>query len=215
MWLKVEPYWEPGYVGGVPEPGVPAMIEKFLKPGDCFYDVGAHVGFYSLLAARLVGEAGRVIALEPDADNVAVLNEVVARNNLKHVRVARTAVWDSDGEVTFERGLDAPSRMGGRVAETSSAQNSPSEMVSVPAVALDTLAAADRPPSVIKIDVEGGEKQVLQGARRVLEVNKPVLVVEIHVQESTEEVSRMLSAWGYKLHSVHPTGVKVHACFVV
>jgi len=78
LWLKVEPYLEDRYLSGYPEPAVQDEIVKHLLPAGCFCDLGAHIGYYSLLAARLVGEAGCVVAFEPDPANVAMLRENIS-----------------------------------------------------------------------------------------------------------------------------------------
>src|SRR5579862_918889 len=92
LWLKVEPYLEARYLAGIPEPAALAAIVKHLMTGGCFYDVGAHIGFYSLLAARLVGEAGRVAAFEPDPANFEPLKENTSRNMFSQIEVIGAAV---------------------------------------------------------------------------------------------------------------------------
>jgi hypothetical protein len=82
LWVKVLPKWEPGYLRGCAEDGMNEALSRYLKPGDCFYDVGAHIGFYALLAARLIGETGTIIAFEPDIENAETLRQNAPRPRL-------------------------------------------------------------------------------------------------------------------------------------
>jgi len=85
------------------EPEVQAALVKLLRPGMTFYDVGANIGFFSLLAARLVGKTGRVVAFEADPDVAARLREHAARNEFSWLGVEQKAVWSEARSVFFER----------------------------------------------------------------------------------------------------------------
>ena len=87
----------------VPNPVSRRKSRTACVPGACFYDVGAHIGFYSLLAARLVGQGGHVVAFEPDPANAAVLRENITRNNLGQIEVVPVALWSHCGVVAFRR----------------------------------------------------------------------------------------------------------------
>ena len=184
MYLKVEPYLEQSYMTGNPEPDVQTEIVNHLKPGGCFYDVGAHIGYYSLLAARLVGHAGRVVAFEPDPDNLAALKENLLRNVLPQVDVIPAAVWKFSGSVAFQRSAaESPeiSSRRGAVVETN-VESIDSGRIEVEAVSLDEIARDHRPPTLIKIDVEGGEVEAIQGASNLIAHAKPILLIEVHHQ---------------------------------
>src|SRR6266436_706615 len=75
------------------------LFEELVGPGDVVYDIGAHVGFYTLLASVLVGHTGRVVAFEPSPRNLAYLRRHLAMNRLNNVTVVEGAVYDHDGEV--------------------------------------------------------------------------------------------------------------------
>ena len=184
LWLNVNPYFEEGYLSGLPEDGVQEVFAKFLKYGGCLYDVGAHIGFYSMVGARLVGEAGKIFAFEPDPSNIALLEENVARNHLMQVTCVRKAVWSGTKIVSFRRGPQpssgASSRRGSVVAEEPLEPN-PSA-IRVGAVSLDEFARDHMMPLLIKIDVEGGEVEVIRGASRLLSETQPVLLIEVHHQ---------------------------------
>ena len=102
VWLKIDPYLEAQYISGFPEPAVQAEIARHLRPGGCFYDVGAHIGFYSLMVERLMGGIGQVMAFEPDPNNVIELRENLSRNGFSGTKVVSAAVWSHSGVVNFK-----------------------------------------------------------------------------------------------------------------
>jgi len=208
LWIKVDPYLEALYLTGCSEPEVEADIIKHLGPGDCFYDVGAHIGFYSLMAARLVGQKGRVVAFEPDPANVATLQENVSRNDFRQVEVIPGAVWNHSGHATFQRSATeshAVSSRRGAVVRSNKAAPGPGR-IKVETVSLDEIARNHRPPTMIKIDVEGAEAEVLQGATNLLAQTAPVLHVEVHHQATATFLENQLRQNDYKIewHERHP-----------
>jgi len=129
---------------------------ELVRPGMVCWDVGANVGFYTLLFAELVGPQGKVFAFEPLGRNVDLLRRHVEINGYRNVRIFPCALADFDGEVSFDPG---PNPSIGRIA--------PSGPLRVPCARADTLLATGEveAPDVIKIDVEGAEAAVLRGAR--------------------------------------------------
>jgi FkbM family methyltransferase len=103
MWLRVNPRTGHDVLEGLGEPAVQAALRQQLRPGMIFYDLGANIGFFSLLAARLVGPTGRVVSFEADPEVAERLRENVARNNLSHVVAEQKAVWSETRAVTFAR----------------------------------------------------------------------------------------------------------------
>lgn len=201
LWLKADPYREQEYLRGNVEPEVQEAITTYLKPGDCFFDVGAHVGLYSLIASRVVGADGCVVAFEPDPRNVELLREHVVRNGLSNVSIAQAAVWRSDGEVLFLRGGSSPmgkSSRRGAVIESGAAPAS-GETISIQAVSLDRYVVDGYSPSLIKVDVEGAECDVLKGAERLLAQVKPALICEVHYAEAATFMAEFLPAKHYTL----------------
>jgi FkbM family methyltransferase len=201
LWLKVEPYLEHGYFSGFPEPGVQEEIVRHLGPGGCFYDAGAHVGYYSLLASRLVGKAGRVVAFEPDPANVDVLKENLSRNRMSNVEVIPAALWGHRGNVAFQRsasdGPEVSSRRGAVVAPDGDEFRA--GLIRVEALTLDAFAADHEPPTMIKIDVEGAEVEVLKGAEKLISRTKPVMLLEVHHQPAATFVQNELLQNGYEI----------------
>lgn len=139
-----------------------ALVASLVAPGRPAIDVGANIGYYVLLL-RQAG-ASRVMALEPDSDNVRDLRRLIAANNFSDVEVREVAVGAAGGRVRFQPGLNgAVMATGEHVVEM---------------VTLDDVAPLD--VGFIKIDVEGYEHEVLNGARRVIEELRPNLFVEMH-----------------------------------
>jgi FkbM family methyltransferase len=171
-----------------------------LRHGDCFYDVGAHIGFYSLVAARLVGEG---------AADVAVLQENISQNSLSQVNVIPVAVWSHCGLVTFRRSaVDHPevSSRRGAVVLANGKTFDPS-LIDVDALTLDAFAEGHQPPTVIKIDVEGAEVEVLNGAQKMISETRPILLFEVHHRQAATSLQQQLRQGSYKINwlAQHPS----------
>jgi FkbM family methyltransferase len=166
-----------------------AFAER-VRPGMVVYDAGANVGFYTLLASKLVGDAGRVIAFEPDATNLEYLRRHVALNKAVNVEVFPLALADYSGSATFGsdagRSQGALSLSGDRTVEVTT---------------LDSLLDAGRipPPSFIKMDIEGAEGAALRGAAHCLRRHRPALIVSLHSDQAQREVRSLLGEIGYSL----------------
>jgi len=184
------------------EPQVEDALLALLGPGDTFYDIGANMGWYSLLAARVVGSSGKVVAFEPMVSNAALLQANVATNRLANVTTITAAVTDQDGWATFLYGGSLEGRLSKddceAQAERRARRKTPQRSSIVPIVALDSLLAATElePPSVIKIDVEGAEAGVLRGMSETLRSLKPTLIIELH--NTRTEVADLLDSFGYE-----------------
>ena len=89
------------YYFGIWEPNLTAWIQSRLKPGDCFVDVGANVGYFSLLASTLVGPSGKVISIEAIPRTFEVLTGNLDANGARNVRPIHRAVWDKEETLTF------------------------------------------------------------------------------------------------------------------
>jgi len=212
LWVKVEPYFEPGYLEGSPEPGVTECLLEHLSEGDCFYDIGAHIGYYSLVAARRVGPQGYVVAVEPDPDNIETLRENTVKNHLGWVDIVAAAVWNSVGEMNFEKGADTPSRMAGRIVKDVTSSSAPDDVLRCQAVTVDYLSSHHRPPNTVKIDVEGGEVEVLHGAQATLSKHRPMVLIEAHSVEAVPTLSEFLELFGYTIRRLPARAGNVHVC---
>ncbi len=156
------------------------------------YDVGAHVGFYTLLASVLVGPEGRVLAFEPVPRNLGFLRRHVQMNGCDNVTITAAAVGEHAGSGRF--GFGPSSQMGYLDAKGH---------LEVSVVSLDGIVAAGSPsPDLIKMDIEGGEYRALRGARRVLESARPTLVLATHGPEVHEQCVGPLTSSGYRIEAL-------------
>jgi FkbM family methyltransferase len=168
-----------------------------LRPGDVFVDVGANKGDFSLLAARLMGDAGRVIAVEPEPENAAWIERSVARNGYRCIEVVRVALAESNGEATLHLG----EKSGWHSLVTTEGVATVGR-VTVPTRSLDAL-LAERGVArvdVIKIDVEGAEARVFDGAAATLGGAHPMTVLlDVHPGRGVDPlaVAARLRAWGF------------------
>ena len=133
------------------------LLEGLLRPGMTVIDVGANIGYYALLFASAVGDKGHIICLEPDPDNLRELQMNVCNNGLEEIiAIKPVAAGDLDGTIKFEAGPN------GRVVADG--------LIAVGVTRLDSLdlTSAD----LLKVDVEGYEGSVLDGARETIEIGR-------------------------------------------
>jgi FkbM family methyltransferase len=157
------------------EPHVTTQLRRFLVPGGVFVDLGANVGYYSLLAARRVGREGRVIAFEPNPVSVKVL----LLNTLPEgdtVRVYPFAVSDREGFLSLMRIVSIASSK--RVTEEE--LRHPSDVTPVYAVRLDDALRDERRIDVIKCDIDGHDYRAIRGGLATLARTRPVVFAEFN-----------------------------------
>jgi FkbM family methyltransferase len=161
------------------------------------YDVGANVGFYTLLFSRLVGPRGSVHAFEPAVRNLRFLRRHIDLNGVVNACVHESAVGAGSGVGTFNPGLG--SSMGRLVAEHATTT------IEVPLIALDHLvyAAGHAPPHLVKMDIEGGELDALHGMARILKEHRPTLLLATHGTARWRDCQELLSSMGYELRDLH------------
>jgi FkbM family methyltransferase len=177
------------------------LIQALLHPGMTFVDVGANIGYYTVIAAHLVGSDGKVHAFEPHAEIRARLRDNVERNGYRNVIMHAEAMAASSGTVDFfanafgaNQGLS--SIIPGRGQEASQR---------VPSVSLDDFAAGLTPKriDVIKMDIEGAEPQVIAGGQRTLSApDAPAIIFEA---ADLPPMSEPLRACGYRIKRHHYT----------
>lgn len=194
LWLHLNPRTGRNYFEGRGELEVQAALQKHLKPGMTFYDVGANIGFFALVAARLVGKEGRVVAFEADPEVAARLREHAARNDFDRIKVEQLAVWSKPRAVFFERTDPAasPDRGLGHVVSSGA-----SNTIQVNAVSLDDYIGTERSPDFVKCDVEGAEVEVFLGARRLLMEKRPGILCEMHSEENRRALLEEFARFGY------------------
>jgi FkbM family methyltransferase len=160
-----------------------------ISPNDVVYDLGAQAGFYSLLASRLVGPQGAVYAFEPLPRNVRFLKDHIALNGITNIKIFESAISSTDGTARF---ADGASPLQGSLSEGGRRD--------VRVARLDTLLSESqlRPPNTLKIDIEGGGLQACLGARKLLEIHKPVVFLAIDA-DSDYECCDFLRTLGYQI----------------
>jgi FkbM family methyltransferase len=193
-----------GYLLGTSEPGVQRAMLALLKPGMTFFDVGANVGFHSTVACRLIDPSrGRVISFEPLAGNADQIEVNARLNHFDSIRVIRVALGNHDGEARF---LLSEISTHGMLATVGRVPSKLAGTATVQIRRLDTLMnEAYLPvPDVMKIDVEGGEADVLAGAHETLMRHRPLLMIELH--GTNVEVASALEAIGYRANVLGSDG---------
>lgn len=146
------------------------LFQSTIRPGMRIVDLGANLGYYTLLAARCAGAEGRVYAFEPDQENFALLQRAVEKNGLTNVQAARQAVSNVSGSGTL---YFCPEHRGDhRIYDSSDGRNG----VAIETVRLDDVVEKGVPIDVIKMDIQGAEGRVLQGMERILREN-PALIL--------------------------------------
>lgn len=166
---------------------------RILRPGMVFLDIGAHHGLYSLVAAKRLGAGSTVIAFEPSQNELRRLRLHVRLNRMRSVRAEPLALGAENSRKTFFQIVSGDNTRGGLRPPASS--DSVSE-ASVETARLDDYVARlalDR-VDVVKLDVEGGELEVLQGASSVLKKFRPIFICE--VLDATTQV------WGYNAREI-------------
>jgi FkbM family methyltransferase len=184
------------------DPFLCALAERYVGRGETVWDVGANIGLFSFCSAARAGAGGRVVAIEPDADMVRLLQRSIAANHL-NVEVLPTAISDRVGFTRFQiasraraanalAGFGMPDQMGG-VAESRI----------VPTTTLDSLLGEFGRPALIKIDIEGAELLALRGATTLLREVRPIIACEVGDRTpeggTTDAVTRLLIDAGYEL----------------
>jgi FkbM family methyltransferase len=188
------------------EAGELAFVRRTIRPGDHTLDVGAHIGFFAVHMARLVGPSGSVTAFEPFDENADLLERSAAENGFAHLRVERVAVSRASGEAQLTFAIETLNT-GGAFIATSGVPHG-HDVRTVRAVALDDV-PLPRPIAFVKMDVEGAEPLVLEGAAALIAADRPVLLSELHAEQLARVSSRtpddylaIVRRLGYRVHRI-------------
>lgn len=168
------------------------VLVSLLKAGDIFYDVGANVGFYSLLAARQVGAQGHVYAFEPLPRNIEYLDRHIHLNKCTNVTIVPCAVINYVGRARF------------KLLDSSTSHLSEEGELEVETITLDDFVFHRYSPSpkIIKVDVEGAEIEVLRGATRCLMECRPFVLISVHSARLYAGVYKLSLEWGYSIKTL-------------
>jgi FkbM family methyltransferase len=196
------------YALGSNELPVQVALLDLLAPGATFLDIGANVGFFSLLAARASGPAGRTYAVEPVPENADRIRAGARRNRLA-IDVLELALTDREGTTT----LQLAQHPGGATVASVAAPPDPSGTIEVGTDTVDHLVACGRirPPSVVKVDVEGAEAEVLAGMAETLAGHRPIVLCEVDGEDAEQlrrkrsELVAVLEGNDYEIESLAPS----------
>ncbi len=161
----------PGLRSGIYEPHLTKVFERYCAPGMTVVDVGANLGYYSLLASRLVGTSGRVIALEPNSENCRLLLSSLRLNGSSNVELLPVAADVATGWAYYSTHVGS----NGGLVDDGDLLDHPG--VVVPTFRLDQLVTG--PVDFLKMDVEGAEGRVVRGATGIIERDRPVVTTEL------------------------------------
>ena len=154
------------------EPFVADIAKKYLKEGDIVFDIGANIGYFTLLFARLVGKKGKVYAFEPNSENMRLLKKNAEANGYTNIVFVEKAVSNKNEKMKFYLSNDSSTRHS--LHENEYCRSS---FIEVEAVALNDYFDAKQKVHFIKLDVEGAEFDALQGMSRLLQENEKITLV--------------------------------------
>jgi len=195
------------FVTGLYDPNELSLLSRILKPGMTFVDAGANMGLYTLFAARRVGDAGRVLAIEPSQRELNILRSNVDLNGLTNVTIAPVALSNQPAELELRV---APLQKSGHntLGAAFGHRTALDHLEKVRAVRLDDLIQEQKLArvDVLKMDIEGGEEIALRGAGQTLREHHPVVLMELsqrmlqHQNSSETRVLSLLAEYGYRVH---------------
>jgi FkbM family methyltransferase len=188
------------FIKGTYEPKNVQAIQNTVQEDDIAYDVGAHVGYFSVLMGDIVGSGGKVIAFEPRGLNLGYLQRHISVNNCDNIKIVSKALGDHSGHAKLE------TRTGSGTGYVSDTGDEDIEITSI-----DELveSGALPPPTFLKIDVEGGEMAVLRGAQKVIESQRPRMILATHGDAIDAECRALLTEWNYDMQDIdHESGTK-------
>ena len=173
---------------GTYEPEQTELFASLIGPGDVVYDVGAHVGWHTLIASEVVGADGQVVAFEPHPENAWILRRHIELNNLSNTILVQAAAAEETGTVAFDLG-----------SGTGTGRMSAEGRLRVPCARIDDLVRDRglRLPDLIKIDVEGSEDQVMAGAMEAVSAGRPTILLHTHGIEQLARCQELLCPLGY------------------
>ncbi len=187
----------------VREPFATEFFRKWIKEGDVIVDIGANIGYYVLQEARLVGNSGRVYAIEPVAENVELLQKNIELNNYSNVETFELAIGPENKVLPIYL---TPLRNWNSMLKIKESESLIKKKTFVKTVTLDKFLENKPLPNIVRMDVEGYEVEIIKGMKALLSSGKPLkLFIEIHphiVKEKIKDLLDTLKSFGFKLKKV-------------
>jgi FkbM family methyltransferase len=204
--MRIDPSGaDAGYVLGTAEPPIQDVWAEHVPAGGVVWDIGANIGFFTLIAARLV-DGGKVVAFEPLPANLEAIRRNVALNGLGNVEIIDVALSDTEGTADLQlhsqktwAKLDTSSDTGFQQGLQATAH------LEVQVSTIDRQLQRLPAPDLVKIDIEGAEVAALRGATVLLTEHRPTIICEFH--GTNEAVSELLESHGYTLQTVETPDV--------
>jgi len=210
--LKFDPtgVWQQEMLQGTYDSELFTYLKRENLTGKTVYDIGAHIGYHSLLFSTYVGDTGKVFTFEPNPANVTRIKEIISLNPKieKSITVLDMALSDTNGTTPFlsTNNIENGTSSGGFIDEASTIWTRETytkkvgfKTTDVQIKTIDTLVhqATILPPDVLKIDVEGAEQLVLKGAEATIKMHHPIILIEFHSIYSTFMCMQILSQYNY------------------
>jgi len=195
----------PGYLLGTSGIDEQAFLASHVCPGMTTYDIGANIGFYSVLLGRLVGANGHVVAFEPHPECAQQARRNLALNQMTHATVIEAAVADQPGKCCLDTST-------GENVNNSICRSGESRL-EVESVTLDDLLKSKSipTPDLIKLDIEGAELHAFRGAMQLIEAHRPLILCEVHWlgQRFLDFFAEKLEPLGYQIKPLEGDEVPV------
>lgn len=198
-------------VRGFHEKTATDLVKNEIKEGDTVLDIGANIGYYTLLFAKLVGPTGKVFAFEPEPKNFKLLKKNVEENNYKNTQFFQNAVSDKDEKLKFY------------ISDESSAANQLfqpkkfNEIIEVDSIKLDNFFSKDTKIDFVKIDIQGAEGTAIKGMISLLKNNPEIKIMQEWWPEAikkygmeSDEHLKILESLGYKFYEIDGQNDKIN-----
>ena len=201
--LYLNMHIEKDYWLGTYEPELQKAVHQMVQPGMVVYDIGANIGYISLLFAKAVGETGKVFSFEALPANIERFKQNVALSQCTTpIKVIHGAVTDSTEPVEF---LVHSSTSMGKVQGAAGREIDYLDKIQVPGIALDEYVREEGlpAPDLIKLDIEGGEILAAKAMQEVLTNTHPLLFIELHGPESAQAIGKLLDETGYTAYHMN------------
>ncbi len=180
------------------------LFSDKIKPGNVVYDVGANVGFYTLIASIKSGDNGKVFSFEPLPENISFLKKHIKLNDLKNTSVIERAISEKSSKMKFAFG---DNRSSGHISINGE--------IEIETISLDEFIRQGNPePDVIKFDIEGAEYEALIGSKELLKNKKPVIFLATHSDELRAKCLKLIAEFGYKVKSIDKRSIEESDDFV-
>ena len=195
--------------GGDYEPHATSYISCILKEGDTFVDIGANMGYFTMIGSKLVGKSGKVLAFEPLTINMKFLEQNLKLNNLdtdSNVACFQYGIWNEDTykEVNFNRNLGIT-----HITSPDCPGYHQDQKETIHCIPFDSFNEQDLGKiKLIKMDVEGAEPFALMGMRRTIEEHRPIMVIELnrdclrkYFKVDSDSIWNQLKELGYEIYT--------------